>query len=624
VAFVVAFHLGVPWATGGYLGVSVFFTLSGFLITSLLLSEHERTGRIGIRAFYLRRARRLLPAALLCIGGITALLVTGVLPAGTGARAEVFSALFEAANWHALLAGESYADLFVAPSALTHFWSLAIEEQFYVVWPIAFAALGGWAARRRGKATLSVALVAMFVVFAFAAPVTAWLWSADAVYLASWCRFAEILAGAALASLLSGRTLPRSAGALAPVCLVAIVGLCVITPSGTGWPYAGYLPLFALVSVGLIAGLQVDGAGRSLLEVRPLVKLGVISYGVYLFHWPVIVVLDEQRTGWRGISLGALRIAVTLAVSIFVYWIVEHPIRVRTLLVRQSRFAIATATGLAAVAVSVAVLVPEAQQRNRNRPALLVATAPAGTAGGDMAPSPSPTAGPSTLPPRPRPTNVAVFGDSVPAWLLQDAAPTYARTDFVIINVAHEGCDGAPGEPLARGARGEPLERRRECLAWFDEYPFFVENPAQPVDIALLMLGESPVLSHLIDGRWVHPCEDMTWYTTDIAARIDYLTPRVSRVVLALPSWLGNRSSYYFPADHDLRFGCVRDRLLETAVAHGATTIDLATLLCPAGADGDCPDLRERDGMHVDPEDAPMVLNWVLDQLAPPTPTSAS
>jgi hypothetical protein len=371
----------------------------------------------------------------------------------------------------------------------------------------------------------------------------------------------------------------------------------------------------------------VDGAGRSLLEVRPLVKLGVISYGVYLFHWPVIVVLDEQRTGWSGTSLGALRIAVTLAVSILVYWIVEHPIRARTLLVRQSRFAVTTATGLVAVAVSVAVLVPDAQPRNHHRPALLVASAPASTAetsttpatsGADTVPSPSPTAAPTTLPPAPRPTNVAVFGDSVPAWLLQDAAPTYARTDFVIINVAHEGCDGAPGEPLARGARGERLERRQECLAWFDEYPFFVENPAQPVDVALLMLGESPVLSHLIDGRWVHPCEDMTWYTTDIAARIDYLTSRVSRVVLALPSWLGSRSSYYFPADHDLRFGCVRDRLFETAVAHGATTIDLATVLCPAGADGDCPDLRERDGMHVDPEDAPMVLNWILDQLAQP------
>ena len=359
VAFVVGFHLGLPWAAGGYLGVSVFFTLSGFLITWLLLQEHERTGRIDIRAFYLRRARRLLPAALVCIAAVTALLAAGVLQERTGARVEVYSATFEVANWQALLSGHSYADLFAAPSALAHFWSLAIEEQFYVVWPVALASLLAWAARRRGRASLRTALTGMFVVFAVSAAVTAHWWSADAAYYASWARFGEILAGAALASLLARRSLPTRAGLLAPVCLAAIVVLCIATPSGTGWPYAGGLPLFALLSAGLIAGLQVDGPVRRLLAWRPLVWLGVISYGVYLFHWPVIVVLDEQRTGLDGLPLIALRLAVTLVLAGSVYAVVERPVRARLVLARPSWFLSSAATAIAAVVVAVVLVVPE-------------------------------------------------------------------------------------------------------------------------------------------------------------------------------------------------------------------------------------------------------------------------
>src|SRR4051812_10430957 len=131
VALVLAFHLAIPWASGGYLGVSVFFTLSGFLITSLLLAEHTRTGRLDVRAFYVRRVRRLLPASLLCLAAVTALLAAGVIASRAGAQGDVLGGVLDVANWHALLGHHSYADLFRAPSPLDHFWSLAIEEQFY-------------------------------------------------------------------------------------------------------------------------------------------------------------------------------------------------------------------------------------------------------------------------------------------------------------------------------------------------------------------------------------------------------------------------------------------------------------------------------------------------------------
>ncbi len=148
IALVLVFHLGAPWLAGGYLGVSVFFTLSGFLITSLLLHEREHTNRIDVKAFYVRRLRRLLPASLLCLFGIALLAWIEVIEPRADLRGSVLASLFQVANWEHLLGHRSYADLFVSPSPVDHFWSLAIEEQFYWLWPLAIAGLTALAARR--------------------------------------------------------------------------------------------------------------------------------------------------------------------------------------------------------------------------------------------------------------------------------------------------------------------------------------------------------------------------------------------------------------------------------------------------------------------------------------------
>ncbi|MDQ3106756.1 MAG: acyltransferase family protein, partial [Actinomycetota bacterium] len=127
-----AFHAGFAWAAGGYLGVSTFFTLSGFLITSLLLEEQRQTGRIDLRRFWTRRFRRLLPASLLTLAVVTVAATTLATPEQlAGLRADVLAALLNLANWRFLVEGRSYGDLFSAPSPVLHFWSLAIEEQFY-------------------------------------------------------------------------------------------------------------------------------------------------------------------------------------------------------------------------------------------------------------------------------------------------------------------------------------------------------------------------------------------------------------------------------------------------------------------------------------------------------------
>ncbi|MEY2450431.1 MAG: hypothetical protein QOD92_5, partial [Acidimicrobiaceae bacterium] len=498
------------------------------------------------------------------------------------------------------LAGRSYADLFLAPSPLAHFWSLAIEEQFYVVWPLAFSGLAAWAVRRRGRSSLRTMHVVLIVLFARSGPLTARWWSADAAYYASWARFGEILAGAALASLLAGRSLPARTGWLAPPCLAAIAVLCITTPAGTGWAYAGALPLFALVSAGLIAGVQVNGPVRSLLSWRPLVALGVISYGVYLFHWPVFLLLDENRTQLDGVALMFVRVTATLVVARGVYAVLEHQVRTRAVLARSSRFVMSAGTAVVVVAMAVMFTVPDLGAHGGSRPVLLGA-----------APR---TASASVGSPRLART-VAVFGDSVPDWLLRDAAPKFNRTDFVVLNEAHEGCDGAIDEPLAQGANGDELRRGPQCQPWPKSYPAVVENPWQPVDVALLVIGQAPLLDHMIDGQWVHPCVDMQWYSSDVAARIEYLTKHVGTVEVVLPSWADDSIALYLPADHETRYSCVRDQLLQVAERAGVMTLDLADILCPSGPARNCPGYRHRDGLHVDPDRAPMVLDWMLDQL---------
>ena len=150
VAAVLAFHGGFSWAVGGYLGVSVFFTLSGFLITSLLLAEHDRKGHVALRHFWGRRFRRLLPASLLALVGIG---VFG-LTVATAEQAErlggdIAAAVAYVANWRFIFGGTSYGDLFAEPTPVLHFWSLAIEEQFYLVYPLFMVGLLGLAKGRR-------------------------------------------------------------------------------------------------------------------------------------------------------------------------------------------------------------------------------------------------------------------------------------------------------------------------------------------------------------------------------------------------------------------------------------------------------------------------------------------
>ena len=194
VAAVLLFHGEIAGFGGGYLGVSVFFTLSGFLITSLLAAEIDTHGSVGLGAFYARRARRLLPASvLLVVLVMLASIVTDWFDGVADLRAHIVGSLLQVANWVFLASDGSYQELLQqaagAASPLEHYWSLAIEEQFYWLWPIAFVGIWKLGRSTRGRLWILGGITAAFVV---AAPVTAVVWGSDAAYWASPARAAEI------------------------------------------------------------------------------------------------------------------------------------------------------------------------------------------------------------------------------------------------------------------------------------------------------------------------------------------------------------------------------------------------------------------------------------------------
>lgn len=337
VAAVVVYHLEPALLPGGFLGVDVFFVLSGFLIGSLLLAEQATAGRIDLRTFYVRRARRLMPASILLL---TATVVYAATVAGTAElsrlRSHVLWTLGWVANWGYISDGTSYIDLVAGFSPLRHTWSLAIEEQFYAVFPLAVV-LAAVVVRRRGAPSLRVvvglaagaAMVASATVMAIVASSGAGI---DRAYYGTDTRLQAVLAGVVIASLFVGRP-PSDGGTsrivrvLAPFAAVTLVLLFLFGSERARWMYRGGFTLAAIVSAMLIAAVVSARWLGAFLAWRPLVGLGQISYGVYLWHWPLVVVLDEDRTGLEGPALTLFRLTLTLVAALASWRFVETPIR---------------------------------------------------------------------------------------------------------------------------------------------------------------------------------------------------------------------------------------------------------------------------------------------------------
>jgi peptidoglycan/LPS O-acetylase OafA/YrhL len=328
---VLAYHAGFGWARGGFLGVSVFFTLSGFLITTLLLTEHERAGRIDLRRFWVRRIRRLMPAALLTVAAVAVASVwLGSRAAPADLRGDGLAALGNVANWRFILGGHSYADLFAARSPFEHFWSLSIEEQFYVFFPL--VVVGVLVAARGRRRVLAVTVAGLAVASLLSMVLRDSVHDVDRLYYGTDTRAFELLAGVGLALWIArapgvgGQR--RVLGVAGFVALLAIAALFGAVPQDSSWLYEGGLAAFSVLSVVVIvAALEPASAVARALSIEPLRRLGLVSYGVYLLHWPVFIWLDSARTGLQGVPLFLLQVSVTFALAAASYRLVEAPVR---------------------------------------------------------------------------------------------------------------------------------------------------------------------------------------------------------------------------------------------------------------------------------------------------------
>jgi peptidoglycan/LPS O-acetylase OafA/YrhL len=372
VAAVVLFHGG--HLRGGYLGVDLFFVLSGFLITSLLLAEGGTTGRIGLGRFWARRARRLLPALAAVLLGV-ALYGLLLAPASELAqiRGDALATVGYVANWRAVLATQDYFALFRAPSPLQHTWSLAIEEQFYLVWPLVFVGLLAW---RRDAIRTSVLVTALAGAALSTVALAALYDPTDPAraYYGTDTRAAGVLLGAALAAVLARGAVVRSRAARRALEVAGLVAALVLLVAWTRLDgdarllYRGGFLVTQLAAVAVIAAVMQPAPGLlgRVLAWRPLCALGLVSYGVYLWHWPVDVVLDATRTGLDGWLLFGVQCAVTLAIATVSYRFLELPIR---------RGAGSRRTWLVAIpATTLAILLAFAALRPGGEPAEATAT----------------------------------------------------------------------------------------------------------------------------------------------------------------------------------------------------------------------------------------------------------
>ncbi len=354
---VVLHHAGVPGLSGGYVGVDVFFVLSGFLITGLLHRELQRSGRIALGSFYARRARRLLPAAVLVL--LVTVLASAVLLPPLQARQVALdgvAAAVYAANYRFAVASTDYLSPETAPSPLQHYWSLGVEEQFYLAWPLLLV-LAVWAARRSrllGR-VLVVAGLAGLVVASFAASVVLTSLSQPWAFFSLPSRAWELGAGAivALASPRLGHLGRSAATALGWTGLVTVVFSVTQLSTDTTFPgFAALLPVAGTVAV-VAAGCAKPATGPvRLLGIRPLQVIGGLSYSWYLWHWPVLLLAPATLTDSLAGRLGLVSLSGVLAAG--TVRAVENPIRFPSGRLTRPGPALAGAGVLTAVAVAAA------------------------------------------------------------------------------------------------------------------------------------------------------------------------------------------------------------------------------------------------------------------------------
>jgi peptidoglycan/LPS O-acetylase OafA/YrhL len=622
---------GRQWFGGGFLGVDAFFVLSGFLITALLIVEHQNNGHIALRDFWVRRARRLLPAlfALIVVAVGYAILFADLSELAR-IRRHGTASLFYVANWQYIHEGTSYFTQFDVESPFQHVWSLAIEEQWYLLWPLVVWGLLRW--RSSVRLVMGVSLTGAALSAAWMAVLYQPGTDPSRVYFGTDTRAQSLLLGSALsAALIAGVTVhDRFARhvlpALAAVAGTVVVAVWVLGSWTSDWYYQGGLLLLAIaVGTVVVAAVQPDeNIVRRALSVRPFVALGVISYGVYLWHWPIFLFLSRRRDfleDWSFEAITALRLVTTLVVSIASYVFIERPIRLG-LLRRRIRFS----PVLLPVSIVALLGLLYVGTGGASRPTLSTAEA-SGT------PGPLPTKddlsegiNPASRPPpqdasTTTATKVLIVGDSVAYSMAGGFTPEIQQESHLLVwNQTVLFCELATGPRLENGIVVEPSDT---CDDWDEIWRGDVEE-FQP-HVAVLQVGAWEIFNRKIDGHWLvfGTAEYDRYFLSLLDEALDTLSSEgATVVVLSSPHFerADTISAREWTQNETWRTEHINELFARATADHpSAVLVPFGEWMCPTEPPclqylaGGIP-VRE-DGIHFTDEGAQIAAQWLAPQL---------
>jgi peptidoglycan/LPS O-acetylase OafA/YrhL len=635
---IMGIHAGVWLTGGGFYVLDSFFALSGFLITSLLIVEWRRTNTIKLGAFWARRARRLLPGLLVMLVGV-AILYGVFVPAGTypSLRGDALSTLFYFANWHYIASGSNYFHMTGLTSPLIHTWSLAVEEQFYLVWPLVVLAV--WKIWKSLRALLVVCVIGTIA----SSLEMALLWNPQDVnrlYFGTDTRAQSVLVGAALAVGLAmwaerrgqGQTrdwqarTPRARQVLTVVGAIGLAGsaaLYIKVNAFEAFAYRGGFLLAALFAACVL--LSVSCAQTSpvawVLSVRPLTFVGRISYGMYLWHFPLFIFINHQRTGLSGWALLGVRLVPTMGVATLSFFFVERPIRQGTFLT-TFRARILTVPAFAVVVAAILLGTLPATQ----------VVASGATASGQVPATPITSAIPPAY--RDSPIRVLLVGDSQALTLgigLQ-AAVTADPNEYDHMRVLNEGilgCGvadgttglekgstfivGAPCTPDPQSALCPPggvfgPKQNVPCQAWTTAWADWVHQLKPNVVVFLAGGGETKdrlyhgVMTNILNPTFAAYVKSQLEKAVGIATAAGALMVFMTKPCQSTGE---QPDGAPWPEDSSARQSVYNSLLRSVADEHPGQIYmqDLNSYVCPGGAyaeDLKGVPVRQPDGIHFD------------------------
>jgi peptidoglycan/LPS O-acetylase OafA/YrhL len=628
----IVYHAGVPGFQGGYVGIEVFFVISGFVITGLLLREHERTGHTSLRSFYGRRVRRIMPAAtlVLVVTVIAAYVLLGPLSGNQTANDGRWASVF-LINIHFESNGTNYLAALLPPSLIENYWSLAVEEQFYIVYPTLFLLIAWWARKSNAsfRQRLTVVLVVVIVAsYAFAIGDT--LTNASSAYFSLLSRAWELALGALIA--VHGRhfqKIPQAWAAIASWAGLAAIMICAVTLTGSS-RYPGALVAIPTLGAGLIiaAGAAEPAWGvERLLRRRTFQFLAAISFPLYLWHWPILQLAAQRRDVtnlpvWDNVGL--LLAAGVLAT--LTYYFFENPIRHNKALATRrwaslvlGVFLIASTLTFTTVAIHL-------------HPQAALATDITNLKTGDACPSPTKQtveslmgtghqASPKTV------ARVLLIGDSTACTMVPGLEAVGATAGVRIENGAVIGCGVVSGSvattitDVVSPDNTSPTCQSRANAAEARA----VQAGAPNVVLWSSSWERSPLVVGSGDHQHVLPAGSRQWYDVlekRVQQRVRRFTSAGATVVmLTQPAFYesGNPTS---PTPNDETFERLNAFLTQFAAkTPHVKIVDLAAYVCPSGPP--CPILLDGiaprgDGAHYSPEGSLWVARWLMPQMGIP------